>query len=105
LENKHFEDVDARAARDCIKRRQGGIQLFQTTRNIVDGASLDDSYESLLLKISRGVHLSNVRGMELTQELEDDNAVLLVRPLLSFCGDKISANVCNPTTSLGGEKT
>jgi hypothetical protein len=104
LETKHFEDVDARAARDCIKRRQGSIQLFQTTRN-VDGASLDDSYESLLLKILRGVHLSNIRGMELTQELKDDNTILLVQPLLSCCANKISTNVCNPTTSLGGEKT
>jgi hypothetical protein len=45
---------------------------------------LDDSYESLLLKVLRGVHISNIRGMQLVQELEDDNNILLIRPLLSL---------------------
>ena len=44
---------------------------------------LDDSYESLLLKVLRGVHISNIRGMQSVQELEDDN-ILLIRPLLSL---------------------
>lgn len=44
---------------------------------------LDDSYESLLLKVLRGVHISNIRGMQSVRELEDDN-ILLIRPLLSL---------------------
>jgi hypothetical protein len=84
LELASQNDKNKEEASSCSSKQERRGILLMTHH-------LDDSYESLLLKVLRGVHISNIRGMQSVQELEmeendtsNNTTLLLVRPLLSL---------------------
>ncbi|GFE53961.1 tRNA lysidine synthetase, putative [Babesia ovis] len=68
------------------------VYINEKTRGIVLlGHHLNDNVETFLFKLLRGVHLSNMKGMEPMSYLDDDNDIVILRPFVRFTKDSLGS--------------